>query len=291
MRKIIFLLFVLFSMRAFSWWDSPHMVITKIAEEKISPSTKEKIEDILDAMREYYPQYNDTVSISIWADDVAKTGFFNGFQWHGSNKIYDPDNILSKEKKELISYYTKHYKLLNGMERCISTLKNEKSTKMEKAIMLSYLLHLVGDAHTPLHCIDYYSKEFPNGDYGATKFVIRSNYNTIHRLWDSCLGYVTDEIKLPLNKEDLEFLEKFSNDVKETFNNEILLQDINDINPKTWVNESYQIAVENAYEGMSYNCTPSDEYIKKNRKIALQRLYVAGHRLALLLEDIFNSEN
>jgi hypothetical protein len=53
-----------------------------------------------------------------------------------------------------------------------------------RAIMLCWLLHLVGDIHQPLHTTALYaSRAFPDGDRGGNNLVIDARDN-LHSLWD-----------------------------------------------------------------------------------------------------------
>ena len=51
--------------------------------------------------------------------------------------------------------------------------KVRSGTDEEKAIYLTWLMHLVGDIHQPLHCAAVFSEQFPNGDKGGNDAFIR----------------------------------------------------------------------------------------------------------------------
>jgi hypothetical protein len=70
------------------------------------------------------------------------------------------------------------------------TVGTEGGTDEEKAIYLTWLLHLVGDIHQPLHCTAVFSEQFPNGDKGGNDaFIrIRSSPVKLHAFWDGLLG-------------------------------------------------------------------------------------------------------
>jgi len=53
--------------------------------------------------------------------------------------------------------------------------------------MLRFVLHIIGDVQQPLHCTNYFSSEFPEGDKGGNLYNVTYNgsiYNW-HYLWDS----------------------------------------------------------------------------------------------------------
>lgn len=78
---------------------------------------------------------------------------------------------------------------------------------------LRYLVHLIGDIHQPLHVINYFSKDFPNGDEsrwhdGSSNvdgklFNIQLMNDTtpithdLHFFVDGCAGFFSDDKRLP----------------------------------------------------------------------------------------------
>ena len=64
------------------------------------------------------------------------------------------------------------------------------ATSAEKAGALCWLLHLYGDLHQPLHCVAWFSPEFPQGDRGGNGVAIRPQASAVvlHAFWDDALG-------------------------------------------------------------------------------------------------------
>src|SRR5262249_53054503 len=61
-------------------------------------------------------------------------------------------------------------------------------SKPDKALMLSWLFHVVGDIHQPLHSTNMFSQKlFPEGDRGGDNIPTRQRGN-LHSLWDGFLG-------------------------------------------------------------------------------------------------------
>ena len=75
-----------------------------------------------------------------------------------------------------------------AMNRCLDKIKN--GTDEEKAVYLTWLCHLVGDIHQPLHCVALFSTKYPDGDRGGNSIRIRisSSPTNLHSLWDGLLG-------------------------------------------------------------------------------------------------------
>ncbi len=63
-----------------------------------------------------------------------------------------PDTLqLKKTEKNLKKQVLKYGDLVFGINTCIANVKNENSSKEEKAFYLKMLVHLMGDLHQPMH--------------------------------------------------------------------------------------------------------------------------------------------
>jgi hypothetical protein len=145
---------------------------------------------------------------------------------------------------------------------------------------LVWLLHLVGDAHQPLHATSRFSHSLNDGDEGGNKVnVIPATGQTVmlHAYWDSRLGgsatpdgaikdaFVFD--KLPQPDATLAKL----------------------IDPDVWFAESEKLAEQFAYAARVKTGTPphnlTREYETNARKIARQQVALGGARLATLINE------
>jgi hypothetical protein len=82
----------------------------------------------------------------------------------------------------------KQENVVNQLAVCVDKIRT--GTDEEKAVYLTWLLHLVGDIHQPLHCTAVFSEQFPSGDKGGNDaFIrIRSSPVKLHAFWDGLLG-------------------------------------------------------------------------------------------------------
>jgi len=266
------------------------MIIAKIAKENINKKTFLECDRLVKLLSEYYPDTSTFETSAIWADIMMNKGVNLGMK-HGYAKIYDPYDVL--DKIEFIKYSSQLEKTncIKSIDEIVKALKNPLTNDLEKAIYLRYLIHLVGDLHEPLHCINYYSNEFKDGDRCGTKYLLNfslSGKNSLHALWDSALLRDTIWVKVPLDEEGEKYLEDYKKEVIEDFpKSSFNEKDIN-LNFDLWANESYLIAVNHAYQNIKPNDIPSKDYIEENRKIAYRQIALASYRLANLLDDIFN---
>jgi hypothetical protein len=57
--------------------------------------------------------------------------------------------------------------ILYGIGQCEKTLADTKAAPEEREMYLSWLIHLIGDEHMPLHCCSLFTSEYPTGDKGG----------------------------------------------------------------------------------------------------------------------------
>jgi hypothetical protein len=291
MRKFILtVLIVLFGLQTtlLAWWDTPHMIITHIAYENLSPKTRARIDELISLLSKEFPHSPEIYSAACWADDINNDGLKAFYAWHGKAYPYDPQNLLTEsQKKEKVA-------LLNinsvdtAINHSISTLKSKTATDWEKGLMLRFLIHCVGDIHQPLHCAKLYSNDFPNGDNGGLFFTITIplEKNNLHSLWDSGFLEHTEQLARPLSPENKKLVIDIAETIKRNYPKKTVFTS-NETNPGLWANESYQLAIEHAYKNIRLNESPSKEYLKDSKEICLRQIALAGYRLEKILKDIF----
>jgi hypothetical protein len=73
-------------------------------------------------------------------------------------------------------------------------LDSASASAQDRAEKLSWLIHLVGDIHQPLHCATLVNSIYPppEGDRGGNEFFVRASDSgsprKLHSLWDGLLG-------------------------------------------------------------------------------------------------------
>jgi S1/P1 nuclease len=78
--------------------------------------------------------------------------------------------------------------LMDALPRMLVKLHDEKAPAAERALALSWLLHLVGDAHQPLHAVALFTPRlFATGDRGGNE-ISAGERGSLHVLWDGVLG-------------------------------------------------------------------------------------------------------
>jgi hypothetical protein len=206
-RITLALLVFLLATSARTWaWSSPgHIVIAAIAYRELSADDKKAVSELLT----HHPAYSkwkqafkpqafsfdlDTyifMRASTWPDDIRETGnHYDHPKWHYVNYPLNPPKFAVKPSPS-----TKN-DLLFGIAQCQEVLQNSEDSLEVRAAYLSWLIHLVGDAHQPLHCVTFISSDYsaPQGDKGGNLFYVRPATKGVklHAIWDQGLGSAVD---------------------------------------------------------------------------------------------------
>jgi hypothetical protein len=159
-----------------------------------------------------------------------------------------------------------------------SFLAGGSGSNQAKVDALSWLIHLIGDIHQPLHCIEHVSEEHPGGDRGGNSFKLRGKARNLHSLWDSAVDFSgEDEEEVAISVREEHSRASLSNELTET-------------DVETWARASYRIARKSAYtlrENSANPPKPSMAYLARANQIGRHQAALAGYRLADHLKAIF----
>jgi hypothetical protein len=90
-----------------------------------------------------------------------------------------------------------------ALENNRRTLNDLNAPAPARALALSWLLHLVADAHQPLHGVALFTRTaFATGDRGGNDVLV-SGRGSLHRVWDELLGQDTGLDSLDLGVREL----------------------------------------------------------------------------------------
>jgi hypothetical protein len=145
---------------------------------------------------------------------------------------------------------------------------------------LSYLIHLVGDMHQPLHCVSLFTAAFPNGDRGGNDFYVKPAQRGVrlHGIWDDLLGSSPNP-RIQWN---------YGIEIDAKYPRASLPELITHPSPKEWSLESREVAIETGYlRGALQGSTNADtapalpaDYTKAAKAVAERQAALAGYRLA-----------
>jgi hypothetical protein len=295
--KMLFVAFLisLLSSPAFGWGCTPHMVIELIAFSRLKPEVAARVKRLGLSLRVESYIYDHT-SMACYMDDVRALPFYDYARtWHVINKPFWKNSSSNTDgEHKLPGVSTPN--LLTQIETIIQEFYKRRNGTAEpsdvtEAELLAYLVHMVGDAHQPLHCAELFSDEFPKGDLGGNRFPIFSTRKTLHAYWDEAGGlfgysqiYRSSKGNFsPADKSKIETFAKMLMSKYPTDDN----PKSQDMNPASWIDESYDIARKEVYVWIEPRTSPTKEYEAKTQAICGRRIARAGYRLAALLNQIY----
>lgn len=149
------------------------------------------------------------------------------------------------------------------------------------------MIHVIGDVHQPLHSCALFSEKYPTGDMGGNLFKVTDDnpsVKNLHSVWDSVFSKIQDGLKLPLNTQSEEVLDKYTEDIMKVYTRESLISELgDDFHFHDWLSESWKLCKEFVYVGISENNKIPQEYVEKGFEIAKHRMALAGYRVADIL--------
>ena len=256
MRIFLFLLFLSSQLVANGWGKTGHRTVGEIASHYLTNKTKKAIEKLIGGQSLAY--------VSNYADEIKSDPSYKKYTpWHYANIP------LAKEYEEIVP--SEEGDILQAINQSVVVLKDKTATLEEQRFALKFLVHLVGDLHQPLHMG---RKE----DKGGNKINVKwfGKNSNLHRVWDS------------------EMIESYQMSYSELAQNLLSIYqksnrnpDLN-LNPLFWAKES-QRAVRDIYRDIEKNDRLGYAYSYKYFSLVQERLYLAGRRLAELLNHIFDS--
>jgi hypothetical protein len=172
------------------------------------------------------------------------------------------------------------------------TLRDGQRPAPQRAIALSWLLHLVGDAHQPLHGVALFTaRRFELGDRGGNEIQAGAE-RSLHQLWDgllgedTSLGFVQRQARRWQQSAELRALGKAARQ---------------SLDVEAWLDEDcalarshvYSAAVLSAVQGVERSsadtkpeATLDTAYYQRGRRAAERRAAQASARLTALLERV-----
>lgn len=264
MKKILLLLCIIQLNTSFAWNSSGHQIIAAMAWDLLTEDQRNHWVDVLkhhprfeQDFKKHKPadvtidsnEYNEWIFryAATWPDIVRdlpakiKKKYHHG-SWHYINyPIYLNEKVDTEFNNLTLHYDGKLSDSLNitqAIKGNLAVLSKKSANKKHKALALSWLLHIVGNAHQPLHSTALFSKQyFPKGDRGGNLIKIggQGQIKNLHWYWDTRLDNSTSFKIIGLKAEKLN--EKHS---------EIALKHQKD-NIHKWIAQSHVLAKKSVY--------------------------------------------
>lgn len=241
---------------SWAWGTTGHRVVAEIAEQHLTRKAQRNIRNIIgDQKLAYWANWPDFIkSDSNWkfADS-----------WHYVNIPAHLDRIAFDRELEQSSDENIYKRLLWLMDQ----LENKSLPKEKKQEYLYFLIHLIGDAHQPLHI-------GRSEDLGGNKISVDwfKKTTNLHALWDS---YLVDFEKYSY-KEYAEVL---------NIHNKKHNKKLSEGNVLDWIYDSYTLA--NQIYKINDGASLSYRYHYEHKNNIENQLLKGGVRLAKVLNLIF----
>ena len=155
---------------ALAWGATGHSVVAEIAWRQLGTQTRRDIAALLG------PGIS-LASVSMWADTDAALNVRTR-RWHFVN--IPLGSVGYDSARDCQSVDGGPGCVVDAIARQRELLADRTATMTDRARALKYLVHLVADAHQPLHCAER------NGDQGGGLLSVSffGQPTTLHRVWD-----------------------------------------------------------------------------------------------------------
>lgn len=242
-----------------AWGMTGHRIVAQIAQDNVKPSTRKKMDKLLGNMPiAYWANWPDFVK----SDKTGK--YDHTHTWHYVNT---PANM---SKGDFITYIKgiKEDNVYSAIQQLEGVIADKNTTDEAKREALIFLVHLVGDAHQPMHA-------GRAEDLGGNRVPVLwfSDKTNLHSVWD---GKLIDYMKYSYT-EYASLLEIMTDDEKKAIKNGTL---------EDWLFECHEVANE-LYDSVKPEDKLMFDYAYKYVPITEMQLQRAGLRLAVILDQIF----
>lgn len=296
-KMLCAVLLLLGSTTSFAWNKAGHYVIAAIAYDTLKaqdPASLQQATSILTshpAYAEWKQEAQDYIDIdgnkvafmlaAAFADE-ARRGQYKRFDrpdWHYVNYPV----TAGKPLVNVALTPPMTGKLIDSLQENIAIYRDTRKPNVDRAIALSWILHLVGDLHQPLHVAALVNEDFLNGDRGGNSVLVRPTERAqkpmpLHSIWDGGIGGNVD-VRRAANRATELRSEATIPAVKSSLID--------------WVAESHETAFTQAYLSgkLSYGSVQGDSsapvlpngYTKNMQTISREKAANAGQRIAEVL--------
>jgi hypothetical protein len=250
-----------------AWGGLGHRLTARIAERYLNPKAKNAVAALLEPGE-------SLADASTWADDHQRA-IRGSAPWHYVDVPLDQDRYDARFSGE----DPKKGCIVEKIREFRTILKDPGRSVEERRFALRFLVHLLGDLHQPLHVGDNHDR---GGNDTQVRFFDRGS--NMHKVWDS------DLIEHAGREEDFWLADLF-NEMDSERNRAGAQRGT----VEEWATESL-LAARVAYlvPGTKTQIKPGerlgDEYQEANLLVVKWRLYEAGVRLAMVLNEIGSAD-
>ncbi len=257
MKLILTIIFLGAASHAWAWGLTGHRVVSEIAERHLTKKAKRNIQKLIGRQHlAYWANWPDFVKSDHVFDETSPYHYIN------------TAGNLSPEEFRTALQSSPENNIYKQLVRLTAELKQRNLSLTVQQQNLYFLIHLVGDAHQPMHV------GRPE-DLGGNKINVTwfGKPDNLHRVWDSSL----------VDYEKYSYTEYASVlDIhNKRHNQELTVGDY-----ASWLYDTHILA-NKIYADATIDNNLSYRYIYDNKYIVEEALLKGGLRLAKMLNEIF----
>lgn len=299
-------IFVLFSPTSLAWNTYGHLLVVELALDEIAPQKKRELDALAYSLvrqmesqkrlylmrtfegtssvahlatfpdewrdlklQELYDEYDQSMPISLAKYAESKTA-----HWHYINQVFTEDAVAASCSvgKEVDN---PEQNIAVMLPKLIEAYQ-QADTPEDRSIAFAFILHLVGDAHNPLHAVTRVDNDCESDRGGNTFCATFRSASTackesLHQAWDRGLGFFDEYGSIG---EAVDFVGRV--DVDEAA--------AGILDPNVWVEEGYDLARLVYSAQMNRGLDPY--YISEGKIISYERIALAAKRLANIFDQL-----
>ena len=264
MKRIISLLFIfaltgMYCLPAFGWGQEGHRIIAKIAYDNLNKRARKAVDKTLgDHGMMYWANWPDEIK----SDTIYAQSIKDGWHYQDLNGGMSDSAVVAT----LTNYPKEGGNLFRALDSLITVMKDKKGN----VHTLRFVVHIASDKYCPMHLAHMDDK---GGNTVKMAWFSRNTNTNLHAVWDTKLiesqSYSYSEYADKLERE----YKWMKRDIEAMSEEELLLHNYH------FTEAIY--AYQQTWDGNTYH------YIYRWRAPMEEQLYIAGIRLAKLLNEIY----
>lgn len=327
MRYLAFLLALIVAPSAFGWGKMGHLMVDAVAYSQLTPAARAQVDHLLTLNPSYLEWTGEKgeargestrlrafMLAGVWADDIKSApgytdegdrqdapdaGADKGYADHLRHRYWHYINIpISSDGTKLEEPRAPN--VLTQITAFRAVLADPAADADHKSYALTWLLHLVGDVHQPLHDVSRFTHDQPDGDAGGNRVQLLCPPHLhgqgdrqhrgfcpreLHAFWDDLPG--DQELGEAAWQGHTDLIPLALSNVRKLPPADAQRAQIDD--PRVWVKEGVLLAQKVVYSG-PIGDGPGPyaidvAYHERARQVAAQQIVLAGTRLARLLNE------
>ncbi len=152
---------------ALAWGRNAHRAAARLAESRLTPEARALVRELLD-------DGESLADASTWADEHSRD-IPGSAGWHFVNVPLDAEGYSDR--------YCRGGCVVSKFHEFYNILADKNAPRARRRMALRYVVHLVADAHQPLHVGD----DRDRGGNNVQLTFFRDDRTNLHQIWDSGL--------------------------------------------------------------------------------------------------------